>query len=202
MHGHGVSETSCFFLVITDENKNKKKTANLQVQHDKLLFSQANWESDLSFSPKSASSVFCRPVQRAIVCVVYSFIYICLNSWLVTQRHRCSVRRRLRWFPFPVTSSPVPSDLFRICAAQTQNLLRDYISPLALEHLAVDSQDPDGRRGRMGFTSDLARVDMCEWIRADLWSKVLGFSPGGMLMELARSWPHFPSFFKNNNISL
>lgn len=147
--------------------------------------------------------MFSRPVQRAGVCVVvvYSFIYICLSSWLVTQQHRCSVRSRLRWFPFPVTSSPVPREVFQVCAARTQNLLRDYISPLALERYAVVSQDPDGRAGgRMGFTSDLARVDMCEWIRKDLWSKVLGCSPGGMLVELAKSWPHFTSFFKNNKI--
>lgn len=42
----------------------------------------------------------------------------------------------------------------------------------------------------MGFTSDLARVDMDEWIRTDLWSKVLG-----------RSWAQLTSFFKSNKIS-
>lgn len=53
----------------------------------------------------------------------------------------------------------------------------------------------------MGFTSDLAWVDMDEWIRTDLWSKVLGCSPGSMLVELANSWAQLTSFFKSNKIS-
>lgn len=113
-------------------------------------------------SPDLASSVFSRPRQGAGVCVIVVFkcIYICLSSWLVTQQGGSSVRSFGRWFPFPATCGPVPGEVFQVCPAQTQNLRRDYISPLVLECLGV------GRAGgREGFTSDLAWIDMGQWIR-------------------------------------
>lgn len=55
--------------------------------------------------------------------------------------------------------------------------------------------------GRTGLTSDLARVDMGEWIRTHLWSKVLECSPGGMVVELAKSRAHFTASFNINIIS-
>lgn len=68
-----------------------------------------------------------------------------------------------------MTCIPVPGEVFQVCPAQTQNLLEGLHFPSGPGTPRCCLSGPGGRAGgRMGFTSDLARVDMDEWIRTDL----------------------------------